>query len=72
MTKQKKTTERVTKIGIIARKNLDFLVEFPDATMDVDYFACSNVIFLKKSVRCDCRPRNKRCLLRHSDLKIAH
>ena len=72
MTQQKKTTEIVTKIGIIARKIRDFFVEFSDAKMDVDSFACFNVIFLEKSVQRDCTPRKKRYLLSRSDFKIAY
>ena len=48
MTKQKKTTEIMTKIGIIVRKNRRFFVEFSDAIMDADSFACFNVIFSEK------------------------
>ena len=50
----------MTKIGIISRKNRDFFVEFSDAMIDVDSFACFDVIFLEKSVQCDCHPRKKK------------
>ena len=48
MTKQKKTTEIMTKKGIIARKNRRYFVEFSDAIVDVDSFACFDAIFLGK------------------------
>ena len=43
-----KTTEIMMKIGIIAGKNQKFFVEFSDEIMDVDSFACFDVIFLEK------------------------
>ena len=36
------------KIGIIAGKNQRFFVEFSDEIMDIDSFACFDVIFLEK------------------------
>ena len=38
--KTDKTTEIMTKIGIIACKNRGFLVEYSGAIMDVDSFFC--------------------------------
>ena len=49
--KTEKTTEIITKIGIIACKNRGFLVEYSDAIMDVYSFLCFDVIFLEKSVQ---------------------
>ena len=38
----------MTTILIIAKKIEDFLLNFVDAIMDVNSFACFNVIFLEK------------------------
>ena len=42
-------TEIMITIGITVRKNLRFLFKISDAVMDVDSFACFDVIFLKKA-----------------------
>ena len=57
MIKQKKTTKIMTKIRIITCKNLRFFVEISRAIMGVDSFACVDVLFLEKSMQCDCHPR---------------
>ena len=63
MTKQKKTTEIVSKIGIIACKNRDFFDIFSDAIMDVNFSVCFDMIFLDKNVQCDRNLRKIRYLL---------
>ena len=47
--KTEKTAEITTKIGITACKKIeDFFVEFSNAIMNVDSYACLDVIILKK------------------------
>ena len=38
-------------------QNLRFFVEISRAIMGVDSFACVDVLFLEKSMQCDCHPR---------------
>ena len=64
MTKQKKATQTLTKIGIIAK--------FFDAIMEVVFFAGFDVIFLEKKRAMLLPSQKKRNLLHDSDLKIAH
>ena len=61
----------MTKIGIIARKNRGFFVEFPDAIMDVDSFGSFDAIFKKKrAIRVP--SQKKVSILRPSNFKIAY
>ena len=62
--KTKQTTEIITKIGIIARKNRRVFVEFSDTIMVVNSFICFDVIFLEKMRAVRLPSQKKRYLLR--------
>ena len=60
----------MTKIWIIANI-ADFFLEFFDAIIDVDSFACFDAITLEKNGDV-IASQKKRHQLRHTNLKIAH